>query len=97
MTTRAERRHHRERLKKKRQYHWGYGHKDEWMGRTPPEAGDINYMSAKISGMVSRTPTTCSCGMCGNPRNKGWDNPNTMQERKANEDYEDQIMSTETM
>jgi hypothetical protein len=36
----------------------------------------------------------CSCSMCGNPRRSGWLNKRdsgTMQERKAQEDFEDQI------
>jgi len=51
---RAERRHHRERLKKKRRYHWGRDLKDE------PE----------ILAMAVNTPCSCSCFMCGNPRHK---------------------------
>jgi len=36
----------------------------------------------------------CSCEMCSNPRKSSWyqgDNELTMQERKAKEDYEDQL------
>ena len=82
--SRAQRRHDRARLKKKRQYHWGYGHKDEWIGRTPDVAGDINYMSPKLAGMVVNAPGSCSCYMCGNPRRAPWaEHAWSMQERKA--------------
>ena len=82
--SRAQRRHDRARLKKKRQYHWGYGHVSEWVGRTPEKAGEINYMSPKAAGMVVNTPAPCSCYMCGNPRRNSWgESPLTMQEHKA--------------
>lgn len=50
---RAERRHHRYRLKNKRK------HYQNAIDSINPEKG--------ISGMVN-TPTKCSCFMCGNPR-----------------------------
>lgn len=49
---RAERRHHRERLKKSRRLHWGRD-----------LAGD-----KRQHAQVVDTPTPCSCFMCGNPR-----------------------------
>ncbi|MFZ6642382.1 hypothetical protein ACO0LL_21845 [Undibacterium sp. TC4M20W] len=51
--SRALRRHHAARLKKKRQYYF-YSWKEK--------------LSALRLGMVLHTPTTCSCYMCGNPR-----------------------------
>lgn len=48
---RAIRRHHRERLKRKRAGYWGIGTK-----------------SPRQAGIVLRTPTPCSCWMCGNRR-----------------------------
>jgi len=90
--SRAQRRHDRARLKKKRQYHWGYGHVSEWIGRTPDVAGEINYMSPATAGIVVNTPTPCSCYMCGNPRRNSWgESPLTMQERKAEESYADGV------
>ncbi len=86
--SRAQRRHDRARLKKKRQYYWGYGHISEWIGRTPDVAGEINYMSPATAGFVVNTPAPCSCYMCGNPRRNSWgESPLTMQERKAEESY----------
>ena len=49
---RAFRRHHIERLKKKRAVYFG-----GWAGRSP-----------RSLGMVVTTPTPCSCWMCGNAR-----------------------------
>lgn len=92
--SRANRRHQRARIKNKRQFHWGYGHKDEWVGRMPEHAGEINYMSPRTAGFVINTPTPCSCLMCCNPRHNGWETKKeclTMQEKKALEDYNDQI------
>ena len=90
--SRAQRRHDRARLKEKRQFHWGYGHKDEWVGRTPDVAGEINHMSPAVAGMVISTPAPCSCSMCGNPRRNSWgENPLTMQEQKASSAYKDQV------
>ena len=81
-TTRAERRYHYRRLKNTRCYHWGYG-KQGWRGGTK--------MPKDVAGMVTRTPTPCSCHMCGNPRHNGWEIRLTIQERKALDSYENQI------
>jgi hypothetical protein len=90
--SRAQRRHDRARLKKKRQFHWGYGHIDKWAGRTPDVAGNINYMPARIAGSVVNTPTPCSCEMCRNLRKSAWnDSPLTIQERKAESAYIDGV------
>lgn len=90
--SRARRRHDRARLKNKRQFHWGYGHISEWVGRTPDVAGEINYMSARVAGGVVNTPTPCSCEMCKNKRKSAWsESPLTMQERKAEGAYKDGI------
>lgn len=48
----AERRHHRERLMRKRRFHWGrdlVGDPRRW-------------------GMATTTPCACSCWVCGNQR-----------------------------
>ena len=81
-TTRAMRRHHYARLKNNRKQHWGYGNQN-WR--------DGEVMSETTAGMVTRTPTPCSCYMCGNPRHKKFENPLTIQERKAEEEYEYQL------
>jgi len=75
--SRAQRRHDRARLKKKRRNHWGYGHQG-WRGH--------EVMSKATAGMVVETPTPCSCYMCGNPRRAHWANVweiLTIQEHKA--------------
>lgn len=51
--SRALRRHHDARLKKKRQYYYSYR-----QGRLSP----------RQLGLVLHTPALCSCYMCGNPR-----------------------------
>lgn len=48
----AVRRHHRERLKKSRRFHWGR---------------DLSSEPSRL-GMAVDTPHPCSCAMCGNPR-----------------------------
>ena len=50
--TRAWRRHHIERLKRKRRTYWG--------GRASDDARSLR--------RVTRTPRPCSCLFCGNPR-----------------------------
>ena len=65
---RAERRHHLNRLKKKRSKYWGWRYEDYPM---PP----------KSLGIVAHTPCTCSCNGCGNPRKHF--GLKTLQERKA--------------
>jgi len=50
--SRALRRHHRERLKKNRRFHWGRDLKDE----------------KKALSIAVDTPKPCSCLMCGNAR-----------------------------
>ncbi len=72
---RAIRRHHRKRLKKNRRYHWGRDLINE----------------PKILAVAVNTPCSCSCAGCGNPRRHSWENPLTIQERKALEDAKDQM------
>lgn len=48
-------------------------------------------MPKDVAGMATRTPTPCSCFMCGNPRHQSWENPLTVQERKAEETYKYEI------
>lgn len=50
--TKSLRIHHRERIKRKRHYHWGRDLK-----------GD-----KKSLGKAAKTPTPCSCWMCANKR-----------------------------
>jgi hypothetical protein len=52
MSGRSDRRHHIERLKKKRRKYWSWGENK----------------SDRAIGMLVHTPKTCSCHMCGNPR-----------------------------
>lgn len=91
--SRAQRRADRARIKIKRQFHWGYGHKQEWWKDN--KKGEINYMSPLQAGIIARTSTVCSCWMCGNPRRGGaWTNdfgPLTLQEYKALDNYKDYL------
>jgi len=90
-TARAMRRHHYARLKNTRRQHWGYGQQ----GFRSDCHHEIVEMSPAQAGMVTRTPTPCSCHMCGNPRKKEWLNAKdclTMQERKALDSYEVHIL-----
>ncbi len=57
---RAVRRHHIARLKKTRQFYWGYGKSHG------QEAGRA--MSVQQLGRVVQYPQACSCPMCGNQR-----------------------------
>lgn len=66
---RAIRRHHRERLKRKRRYFWGHS-RDLWE-------------EPRYLGMAVSTPKVCTCWMCGNPRR--WHDELTMQERRSND------------
>ena len=89
--SRAQRRHDRARLKKKRHAHWGYG-KQGWRSFCGTERDSQYAMSPATLGMVVNTPTPCSCYMCGNPRRAPWvDHALTMQERKAEESYADGV------
>lgn len=89
---RALRRHHRARIKKARQYHWGYGRKERWANTPPENAGEINFMTPRTAGFIVNTAKPCSCHMCCNPRRSVWsDNPLTMQELKALDNFHDQM------
>lgn len=86
--SRAQRRADYARLKEKRQTHWGYGNQGwrQYCKHAPVK------MSPALAGMVANTPTPCSCYMCGNPRRNSWaDDPLTMQERKAADQYADEV------
>ncbi len=88
--SRAKRRHHRIRLQTNRRNYWGFG-KQGWRGYC--EYGTIE-MSSHQAGSVINTPVPCSCSMCGNPRRNDWQSKKeclTMQERKALENYNNQI------
>ena len=91
--SRSQRRKDRVRIRTKRQFHWGYGHKDEWACRMPEEAGEINFMSPEVAGMVINTPTPCSCWMCQNPRHAGSSMKEvlTRQELKAEDKFKDEV------
>lgn len=83
--SRAERRHHRARLMKTRKNYWGYGNQG-WRSycQDAPEE-----MSPAMVGTVARTPTPCSCYMCGNPRRTSWGGKEklTIAERRMLEYY----------
>lgn len=72
---RRQRRHHRERLRKKRR---GYHGNEDW-GETDP------VLVEETASFYVNTPCPCSCHMCKNPRrsifSKG-DERLTMQERR---------------
>ena len=84
--SRAQRRHDYARLKKKRQYYWGYGRYGFRF------ADETVYMPPRTLGFLVRTAKPCSCEMCRNERNSWYsDNPLTLQERKAEDSYKEQI------
>ena len=88
--SRAQRRYQRARIKNNRRNYWGYG-KYGW--RNYCNHG-IEEMPKDVAGWVTRTPTPCSCSMCGNPRHNVWQNKKerlTLQERKAFEAYKDNM------
>lgn len=74
MFSRAERRHHIERLKEARKGYWGYGN---------PRARGPEKMDAKLLGKVVKNPQVCSCPGCGNSRRHKWFKSEclTLQER----------------
>lgn len=91
--SRAQRRHDRVRLKRKRQYYWGYGYKQQWYARPPENSrGEIDFMSPRTAGLIVNTAKPCSCQMCCNWRKSAFaDNPLTLQEQRALHSFYDQI------
>lgn len=57
---RAERRAQVERLKRNRQFYYGYGKRIEHT--------DQRFMTERQLGQVVQYPAACSCTMCGNAR-----------------------------
>ena len=90
--SRAQRRADYARIKAKRQFHWGYGHKTTWAGRDGTGRGNISYMAPQQAGLVARTSTPCSCWMCCNPRHAGFSRMEalTRQELKADDIFKEQ-------
>ena len=82
--SRAVRRSHRARLIKKYMYY----EKIRWWSHWEDETEEILRERARYHlNDISK----CSCPMCGNPRNNGWSSGKecfTMQERKANAQYQ---------
>lgn len=78
MYSRAERRHHVDRLKAARKHIWGYGN---------PRSIGPEKMSPRELGKAVQNPQICSCAMCGNPRRHKWFKGGclTLQERSHNE------------
>lgn len=75
-TKRAQRRHHYNRLKKRRQkLHYWSRYDDNWAKRQ--------------LGMAVNTPCNCSCPMCGNPRRHFGDK--TMAELRRDDAFRSQI------
>lgn len=70
---RAQRRFHRERIRNKRKSYWN--------------ANDLpnGHLDDVRLGIVTSTPATCSCWMCGNPR-KYWGDK-TRQELMSEEKF----------
>lgn len=90
---RSLRRHHYRRLKKNRSHYWGYGK----YGQRSYGWDEIVEMQPDMLGSVARTPTPCSCYMCGNPRRSGmWSGDTiTIQERKEEENYKYNLLEVE--
>ena len=76
MRTRAERRHHRNRIRNKVKDYQSI----RWRKEDP-----ANY--EHNVNLLTETRALCSCHMCGNPR-KHW-NEKTMQEKRFEESTED--------
>jgi hypothetical protein len=79
MFSRAERRHHVERLKHTRKNYWGYGGRAEYKRVE---------MGPKQLGRVVQHPQICSCVICGNERRNNGNSKDarTLQERIQLED-----------
>ena len=75
MFSRAERRHHVERLKDARKNYWGYGRHYGTKG--------IEVMNSRQLGAVTQHPQSCSCLGCGNARKHFGNSKNalTLQEQ----------------
>lgn len=85
---RALRRHHRERMLKKR-----YNQLlNRWVYNNGPYDDDWLYL---VSRLRLHTPCGCSCPMCGNPRRTGADGTGnkslTLQERRNLLSFEEQV------
>lgn len=78
---RGQRRHERARLNKKTRFIMANSWYDD------PESEFFDYRVSLFRDNLK----ACSCPMCCNPRRSGWNDPLTIQELKALEDYEDQM------
>lgn len=67
---RAVRRHHVKRLKKTRQYYWGYGYPFSFYNSGKDKIGlpGITTMAPNQLAKVVKNPQQCSCMGCGNQR-----------------------------
>ncbi len=63
---RGERRHQTERLKKKRQFYWGYHPSSPFQNR--------RQMSDAVLGLVVTTAAVCSCALCGHQARRTFGN-----------------------
>lgn len=72
---RALRRHHRRRIIRKWYNHYTY------VWSSADTEVEERQRWARITG--GRGSIGCGCVCCSNPRRRGWDNPLTIQERRA--------------
>jgi len=93
-SSRAERRHHVQRLKHKRRTYWGYPNNYHVSSLDHPPISPVE-MDARQLGQVVSTPQLCSCLGCGNPRHNtaGW--TPTIKELRWLQQYREQVEETE--
>jgi hypothetical protein len=93
-STRAERRHHVQRLKHNRRNYWGYPNRYRVSPLDSPPLPPVE-MDERSLGQVVHTPQLCSCYGCGNTRHNtgGW--TPTIQELRWFEQYREQVEEAE--
>ena len=89
--SRAERRHHAARMKKRAKFiietQWWFTNLEAYY-----EPGNKNHSAEQTANRMFNNMKVCSCYMCCNERRNPYtDNPLTMQEQKALDSYYDQL------
>jgi len=94
-SSRAERRHHVQRLKRNRRNYWSYPRGHNYASDGSPLAPEA--ITDKHLGMVVHTPQLCSCPGCGNSRRHVWfkGDRKTVQEKRQFEQYREQLLDSE--
>lgn len=91
-TSRSERRHHVQRLKRSRRNYWNYPDRYAVSALDHPPVSP-QPMPADVLGKVVDTPCTCSCPGCGNSRRHAWFKGDriTQQEKRYLVQYREQL------